>query len=55
MFAFLAILNGEQLLNNENIVPPLWVINSLVLVILGIFTMRPKWLSWLSGLLSRAK
>ena len=40
MFAFLAILNGEQLLNNENIVPPLWVINSLVLVILGIFTMR---------------
>ena len=40
MFAFLAILNGEQLLNNENIVPPLWMINSIVLVILGIFTMR---------------
>ena len=40
MFAFLAILNSEQLLNNENIVPPLWMINSIVLVILGIFTMR---------------
>ena len=40
MFAFLAVLNGEQLLNNENIVPPLWMINSIVLVILGIFTMR---------------
>ena len=39
-FAFLAVLNGEQLLNNENIVPPLWMINSIVLVILGIFTMR---------------
>ena len=41
MFAFCAVLNGEQLSNyGENIVPPLWMINSLVLVILGIFTMR---------------
>ena len=40
MFAFLAILNSEQLLNNEDIIPPLWMVNSLVLVILGIFTMR---------------
>ena len=41
MFAFLAVLNGEQLADfGGNIVPPIWVINSLVLVILGIFTMR---------------
>ena len=41
MFAFLAVLNGEQLeTNGDNIVPPLWVMNSIVLVILGIFTMR---------------
>ena len=41
MFAFLAVLNGEQLLSSgENIIPPLWMINSVVLVILGIFTMR---------------
>jgi hypothetical protein len=40
MFAFLAILSTEQLSNNEDIVPVLWMINSLVLVILGIFTMR---------------
>ena len=41
MFAFLAVLNGEQLLSNgENIIPPLWMINSVVLAILGIFTMR---------------
>jgi Flp pilus assembly protein protease CpaA len=41
MFAFLAVLNGEQLeTNGENLVPPLWMINSLVLVILGIFTIR---------------
>ena len=41
MFAFLAVLNGEQLeKHGENIIPPLWMINSLVLVILGIFTMR---------------
>ena len=43
MFAFLAILSPEQLSNNgDNIVPPLWMINSLVLVILGIFTIRRK-------------
>ena len=40
MFAFLALLNGEQLSNNKDLVPPLWMVNSLVLVILGIFTMR---------------
>ena len=41
MFAFLAILSPEQLSNNgDDIVPPLWMINSLVLVILGIFTIR---------------
>ena len=42
-FAFLTVLNGEQLVNNgENLVPPIWMINSLVLVILGIFTIRRK-------------
>ena len=40
MFAFLIILNGEQLSNNEDMVGPLWMINSLVMVILGIFTIR---------------
>ena len=41
MFAFLAVLNGEQLADfGGDIVPPIWVINSQVLVILGIFTMR---------------
>jgi len=41
MFAFLAISSPEQLSNNgDNIVPPIWMINSLVLVILGIFTIR---------------
>ena len=41
MFAFLAVLNGEQLADfGGDIVPPIWVINSLVLVILVIFTMR---------------
>ena len=41
MFAFLAISSPEQLSNyGDNIVPPLWIINSLVLVILGIFTIR---------------
>ena len=41
MFAFLAVLDGEQLSDiGGDIVPPLWGINSLVLVILGIFTMR---------------
>jgi len=34
-------LSPEQLSNNvDNIMPPLWMINSLVLVILGIFTIR---------------
>ena len=41
MFAFLAILRPEKLTNyGDNIVPPIWMINSLVLVILGIFTIR---------------
>jgi hypothetical protein len=41
MFAFLAVLNGEQLADfGGDIVPPIWVINSLILVILGIFTIR---------------
>jgi len=41
MFAFLAILSPEQLSNNgDNVVPPLWMLNSLVLVILGIFTIK---------------
>ena len=41
MFAFLAILSPEQLENNVvNLVAPLWILNSLVLVILGIFTIR---------------
>ncbi|MCL0029019.1 hypothetical protein M1N23_02595 [Dehalococcoidia bacterium] len=39
-FAVLAILSTEQLSNNENIVGPLWMAVSLVLVILGIFTIR---------------
>ena len=43
MFAFLAFSTTEIIANNgDNIVPPLWGINSLVLVILGIFTMRRK-------------
>ena len=43
MFGFLAFSTTEILVNNgDNIVPPLWGINSLVLVILGIFTMRRK-------------
>jgi len=43
MFGFLAFSTTEILANNgDNIVPPLWGINSLVLVILGIFTMRRK-------------
>jgi len=41
MFAYLAILSPEQLSNSgDSIVAPLWLINSLVLVILGVFTMR---------------
>ena len=45
-FVVLAILSTEQLSNNgDNIVPPIWMINSLVLVILGIYTMRRgEWL-----------
>ena len=39
-FAVLAILSAEQFSNNENIVGPLWMAVSLVLVILGIFTVR---------------
>ena len=39
-FAVLAILSPDQLSNNSNIVGPLWMIVSLVLVILGIFTLR---------------
>ena len=43
MFAYLAVLNGEQLSKNgEDIMGPLWMINSLVLVIVGIFTMVRK-------------
>ena len=41
MFAFLAISSPDQLSNyGDNIVPPIWMINSLILVILGIFTIR---------------
>ena len=41
MFAFLAILSPEQLENSvDNLVAPLWMLNSLVLVILGVFTIR---------------
>ena len=41
MFAYLAILSPEQLSNSgDSIVAPLWMLNSLVLVILGIFTIR---------------
>jgi len=40
-FASIAISSPEFLsTNGENIVIPLWMLNSLVLVILGIFTMR---------------
>ena len=43
MFAYLAILSPEQLLNSgDSIVAPLWMLNSLVLVILGIFTIRRR-------------
>ena len=43
MFAYLAMLSPEQLSNSgDSIVAPLWMINSLVLVILGIFTIRRK-------------
>ena len=41
MFAFLAVLDGKQLADiGDNVVPPLWGVNSLVLVIIGIFTLR---------------
>jgi len=41
MFAFLAIMTPEQLESSvDNIVAPLWMLNSLVLVILGVFTIR---------------
>ena len=41
MFAFLAVLNSEQLeTKGENLVPILWMMDSIVLVILGIFTIR---------------
>ena len=41
MFAYLAILSPEQLSNSgDSIVAALWMLNSLVLVILGIFTIR---------------
>ena len=41
MLAYLAIMSPEQLSNSgDNIVAPLWMINSLVLLILGIFTIR---------------
>jgi hypothetical protein len=41
MFAFLAILSPEQLENSVDIiVAPLWMLNSLVLVIMGVFTIR---------------
>ena len=39
-FAFLAVLSAEQVSNNEDIVGPLWMIVSLVIIIVGIFTMR---------------
>ena len=41
MFVFLAILSPEQLESSvDNLVAPLWMLNSLVLVILGVFTLR---------------
>ena len=46
-FAFMAVLNADQLSKNEDIVPPLWMIVSIVLVILGIFTLEipvPNWI-----------
>lgn len=39
-FAFMAVLSPEQVSNNEDLIGPLWMIVSLVMVILGIFTMR---------------
>ena len=42
VFAYLAIMSTEHLSSNEGILAPLWIAVSLVLVILGIFTMRRK-------------
>ena len=39
-FASMAIMSAEQISNNENIVAPLWMSVMVVLVIVGIFTMR---------------
>ncbi len=39
-FAFIAVLNSDQLAQNEGLIPPLWMANSIVLVIMGIFTIR---------------
>ena len=39
-FAYLAIMSTEHLSNNEGFIAPLWMAVSLVMVILGIFTMR---------------
>ena len=39
-FAFVAVLNSDQLAQNEGLIPPLWMANSIVLVIMGIFTIR---------------
>ena len=36
----MAIMSSEQISNNENIVAPLWMSVMIVLVIVGIFTMR---------------
>jgi len=41
MFLFLAITSPEQLESSvDNLIAPLWMLNSLVLVILGVFTLR---------------
>jgi hypothetical protein len=37
-FAFMAVLSPEQVSNNDDLIGPLWMIVSLVIVILGIFT-----------------
>ena len=39
-FAYLAIMSTEHLSSNEGFIAPLWMSVSLVMVILGIFTMR---------------
>ncbi len=41
MFLFLAVTSPEQLESSvDNLIAPLWMLNSLVLVILGVFTLR---------------